>query len=148
MKVSLVQTALSWENPADNLEKIGQQLSQLPSDTDLVVLPEMFTTGFTMNPSSVAEKMDGPTLHWLKAQAAKLAAAITGSYVVEENGNFYNRLLWMFPDGTFKTYDKRHLFTLAGEDQFYTAGTERLLVEWKGWKICPLICYDLRFPVW
>lgn len=148
MKVSLIQTTLSWEDPAANLEQIGQHLSALPADTDVVVLPEMFTTGFTMNPSGVAEQMEGPTLMWLQAKAASLDAVVMGSYVVEENGDFYNRLAWVFPDGTFKTYDKRHLFTLAGEDQFYTAGTERLLVEWKGWKICPLICYDLRFPVW
>ena len=148
MKVSLLQTALSWEDPAANLEQIGAQLAQLPTTTDLVVLPEMFTTGFTMNPAQVAEQIDGPTLDWLRKQAAQLNAAITGSFVVQEKGNFYNRLAWVFPDGTYKTYDKRHLFTLAGEDQFYTAGKERLLVEWKGWKICPLICYDLRFPVW
>lgn len=148
MKVSLIQTALSWEDRAANLDQIGAQLAQLPTATDLVVLPEMFTTGFTMNPAQVAEQTDGPTLDWLRAQATKLDVAITGSYVVEEGGNFYNRLAWVFPDGKVKTYDKRHLFTLAGEDQFYTAGTERLLVEWKGWKICPLICYDLRFPVW
>lgn len=148
MKVSLLQTALSWEDPAANLEQIGAQLAQLPTTTDLVVLPEMFTTGFTMNPAQVAEQTDGPTLDWLREQAAQLNAAITGSFVVQEKGNFYNRLAWVFPDGTYKTYDKRHLFTLAGEDQFYTAGTDRLIVEWKGWKICPLICYDLRFPVW
>ncbi len=148
MKVSLIQTALSWEDPAANLDQIGAQLAQLSASTDLVVLPEMFTTGFTMNPASVAEQTNGLTLDWLRRQAAQLDAAITGSFVVEENGNFYNRLAWVFPDGKFKTYDKRHLFTLAGEDQFYTAGTERLIVEWKGWKICPLICYDLRFPVW
>lgn len=148
MKVSLIQTALSWEAPAANLKQIGEQLAQLPSTTDLVVLPEMFTTGFTMNPAQVAEQTDGSTLGWLRKQAAQLNAAITGSFVVQEKGNFYNRLAWVFPDGTYKTYDKRHLFTLAGEDQFYTAGKERLLVEWKGWKICPLICYDLRFPVW
>ncbi|NET39194.1 MAG: amidohydrolase [Cyanothece sp. SIO1E1] len=148
MKVSLVQTTLFWEDSAANLEQIGTQLAQLPNSTDLVILPEMFTTGFTMNPATVAEQTDGPTLDWLRKQAAQLDAAITGSFVVEENGNFYNRLAWVFPDGTYKTYDKRHLFTLAGEDQFYTAGTNRLIVEWKGWKICPLICYDLRFPAW
>ncbi|NRB47551.1 MAG: amidohydrolase [Saprospiraceae bacterium] len=148
MKVSLIQTALSWEDRAANLDQIGAQLAQLPTATDLVVLPEMFTTGFTMNPAQVAEQTDGPTLDWLRRQAAQLDAAITGSFVVEENGNFYNRLAWVFPDGKFKTYDKRHLFTLAGEDQFYTAGTDRLIIEWKAWKICPLICYDLRFPVW
>ncbi len=148
MKVSLVQTTLSWEDPAANLQKIGEQLDQLPASTDLIVLPEMFTTGFTMNPAPVAEKTEGPTLDWLRTKAATLDAAITGSYVVEANGSYYNRLAWVFPNGTYHTYDKRHLFTLAGEDQFYTAGTDRLIVEWKGWKICPLICYDLRFPVW
>jgi omega-amidase len=148
MHVTLVQTPLSWENTQSNLDAIGRQLSRLTTPTNLVVLPEMFTSGFTMNPQAVAEPVDGPTLQWLRQQAASLDAGITGSYVVEVRGAFYNRLLWVFPDGQYQSYDKRHLFTLAGEDEHYTAGTERIIVEWQGWKICPLICYDLRFPVW
>lgn len=148
MHLTLIQTDLSWENAQANLDAIGKQLSQLTTATDLVVLPEMFTSGFTMQPQEVAEPMEGPTLQWLREQAANLGAAITGSYVVEVEGAYYNRLLWVFPDGRYLTYDKRHLFTLAGEHEHYTAGKERLIVEWKAWKICPLICYDLRFPVW
>lgn len=148
MNVSLIQTDLSWEDPKANLARIETQLDLLPSASQLVVLPEMFTTGFTMNPKAVAESMDGPTLTWLQQKAADLEVAITGSYVVESDGEYYNRLVWVFPDGRHQSYDKRHLFTLAGEHEHYKAGTERLLVEWQGWKICPLICYDLRFPVW
>jgi omega-amidase len=110
-------------------------------------LPEMFSSGFTMNPKMVAEKMDGETISWLQHLAKAKNCAITGSLVIEESGNFYNRLVFVFPNGEIKTYDKRHLFTLAGEDKVYTAGTEKLIVEYKGFKICPLICYDLRFPV-
>lgn len=148
MNVTLVQTDLAWENKMANLEQLAEQVSRQSIDTDLVVLPEMFTTGFSMNPAPLAEKMDGPTLKWLSEQAAKLDAAITGSFIAEVDGLFYNRLIWMFPDGSYQHYDKRHLFTLAGEHQHYSAGADRLLIEWKGWKICPLICYDLRFPVW
>ncbi len=148
MNVTLVQTDLAWENKMANLEQLAEQFSRQSIDTDLVVLPEMFTTGFSMNPAPLAEEMDGPTLKWLSEQAAKLDAAITGSFIAEVDGLFYNRLIWMFPDGSYQHYDKRHLFTLAGEHQHYSAGADRLLIEWKGWKICPLICYDLRFPVW
>lgn len=116
-------------------------------DVDLIVLPEMFSSGFTMNPKAVAENMEGETVLWLQHLAKAKNAAITGSLVIEENGNYYNRLLFVFPDGKMKTYDKRHLFTLAGEHQFYTAGKDKLIVEYKGFKICPLVCYDLRFPV-
>lgn len=148
MNVSLIQTDLSWEDPKANLSRIETQLDLLPAASQLVILPEMFTSGFTMNPQAVAEPMNGPTLSWLRQKAADLEVAITGSYVVESDGEYYNRLVWVFPDGRYQSYDKRHLFTLAGEHEHYKAGTERLLVEWQGWKICPLICYDLRFPVW
>ena len=116
-------------------------------DVDLIVLPEMFSSGFTMNPRNVAETMDGETIAWLQHLAKAKNCAITGSLVIEENGNFYNRLLFVFPNGELQTYDKRHLFTLAGEDKVYTAGRDKLIVDYKGFKICPLICYDLRFPV-
>jgi predicted amidohydrolase len=116
-------------------------------DVDLIVLPEMFASGFTMNPKAVAETMQGETISWLQHLAKAKDCAITGSLVIEENGNYYNRLVFVFPSGDIKTYDKRHLFTLAGEDKVYTAGIDKLIVEYKGFRICLLVCYDLRFPV-
>lgn len=148
LKISIVQTVLSWEAPAENRNRLDALIQPLAGQTDLVVLPEMFTSGFTMNPEKVAEKMDGPTVQWMKAKAAALNAAIAGSLVIGENGHFFNRLVWVNPDGYTRHYDKRHLFTLAGEHKSYLAGRERLIVEYKGWKVCPMICYDLRFPVW
>ncbi|SFD03816.1 Carbon-nitrogen hydrolase [Spirosoma endophyticum] len=127
---------------------LEEKLFNLPEPTDLIVLPEMFTTGFTMAAQAVAEPMNLTTFRWIRQMAAQTGAIVTGSYVVKENGHFFNRLIWMQPDGQFDTYDKRHLFRMAGEDAIYTAGTRRLVKEWKGWRICPLICYDLRFPVW
>ncbi|MCB0641885.1 MAG: amidohydrolase, partial [Phaeodactylibacter sp.] len=120
----------------------------LAGKTDLIVLPEMFTTGFSMRSEDLAEPMDGPTVRWMQDQAEKLGAVLCGSFIAEERALYYNRLVWMRPDGQYFTYDKRHLFTLADEQDYFTPGSERLLVEWKGWTICPLICYDLRFPVW
>jgi omega-amidase len=148
LAITLVQTTLHWHDPAANRQMLAQKLAGLTEPTDLIVLPEMFTTGFSMDAPQLAEKPDGPTLDWLKGQAAKHKAVITGSLITEENGRYYNRLIWMRPDGSFEHYDKRHLFRMAGEDQVYTAGTSRLVVTLKGWRICPLICYDLRFPVW
>lgn len=116
-------------------------------EVDLIVLPEMFSSGFTMNPKAVAETMNGETIAWLQHLAKAKDCAITGSLVIEENGKYYNRLVFVYPNGELKTYDKRHLFTLAGEDKVYTAGREKLIIEYKGFRICPLICYDLRFPV-
>lgn len=127
---------------------LEEKLFNLPEPTDLIVLPEMFTTGFTMDAQAVAEPMNLTTFRWIRQMAAQTGAIVTGSYVVKENGHFFNRLIWMQPDGQFDTYDKRHLFRMAGEDAIYTAGTRRIVKEWKGWRICPLICYDLRFPVW
>jgi omega-amidase len=147
MKVALVQTDSIWENPKANLRAFEQQLNSIEADTDLIVLPEMFTTGFTMHPEAVAETMNGNAVAWLKQQAIEKQSAITGSVVITENGNYYNRLIFAFPDGSLAHYDKRHLFTLAGEDKKYTAGKEKLIVNYKGWKICLLVCYDLRFPV-
>ena len=116
-------------------------------EVDLIVLPEMFSSGFTMNPKAVAETMNDETIAWLQHLAKAKDCAITGSLVIEENGKYYNRLVFVYPNGELKTYDKRHLFTLAGEDKVYTAGKEKLIIEYKGFRICPLICYDLRFPV-
>lgn len=147
MKIALIQTSLIWENPLENRSHLAQKITGFMEDVDLIVLPEMFSSGFTMNPKAVAETMDGETVSWLQHLAKAKNAAITGSLVIEENGNYYNRLVFVYPNGEIKTYDKKHLFSLAGEDKFYTAGKEKLIVEYKGFKICPLVCYDLRFPV-
>ncbi len=148
MRLSIVQTQLFWENKAANLKMFDQKLAALAGRTDVVVLPEMFTTGFSMNAAVLAETMDGETMHWLANQAQKLNAVVTGSFICVENRRFFNRLVWMQPDSRYFFYDKRHRFGLAGEDEVYTAGQKRFTVEWKGLKICPLICYDLRFPIW
>ncbi len=148
MRLTIIQTSLHWENPAANRTQLGNMLKPLEGQTDLIVLPEMFSTGFSMNAAAIAEPMDGPTFQWLREQAAQLGAAITGSIICRDGGHFYNRLVFIRPDGQADYYDKRHLFTLAGEHETYTPGQHRLLVEWMGWRICPLICYDLRFPVW
>ncbi|MDB5274258.1 MAG: amidohydrolase [Chitinophagaceae bacterium] len=148
LTLALIQTDLHWENPTANRGMLEEKIWQLQEKVDVIVLPEMFTTGFTMNAAAQAEPMNLHTFKWLQQIAAQTQAVVCGSYIVQEKGIFYNRLLWMFPDGTYKTYDKRHLFRMAGEDAVFGAGQQQLIVEWKGWKICPLICYDLRFPVW
>ncbi|MGC4040762.1 MAG: amidohydrolase [Flavobacterium sp.] len=147
MKIALIQTSLIWENPLENRSHLAQKITGFMEDVDLIVLPEMFSSGFTMNPQAVAEKMDGETVLWLQHLAKAKDCAITGSLVIEENGNYYNRLVFVYPTGEIKTYDKRHLFTMAGEHQHYAAGIKKLIVEYKGFRICPLVCYDLRFPV-
>lgn len=147
MKISLVQTSLTWENAEANRNNFERLVNDIEGYTDIIVLPEMFATGFTMKPQLVAEPMDGETVSWMKEMAVAKDCAVTGSLVIEENGNYYNRLLFVLPDGEIKHYDKRHLFSLAGEDKAYSAGTERLILEYRGWKICTLVCYDLRFPV-
>lgn len=147
MKVALIQSSLFWENPIANRNHFGEKINAIFEEVDLIVLPEMFATGFTMNPEIVSETMEGETILWLQSLAKAKNSAITGSIVIKENDNFYNRLVFVFPSGEIEFYDKRHLFTLAGEDKIYTAGHNKLIVEYKGWKICPLICYDLRFPV-
>ena len=146
MKISIIQTALAWEDAPANRAAFTQKINSI-TETDLIVLPEMYASGFTMNPSAVAEKMDGDTITWMQQMAMAKKCAITGSLVIEEDGNYYNRLLFVLPNGEIKSYNKRHLFSYAGEHEFYTAGTEKLIVNYKGWKICPLVCYDLRFPV-
>lgn len=147
LKISIIQTELSWENPEANRKHFSKKIAAL-SKTDLIVLPEMFTTGFSMNAKNLAEKTKGETLSWMQKTAVEKKAAITGSVIIAENGKFYNRMFFVFPDGSYKTYDKKHLFSYADEDQTYSAGKEKLIVTYKGWKICPLVCYDLRFPVW
>ena len=147
MKVALIQSSLFWENPKANRNYFEGKINAIAEKVDLIVLPEMFTTGFTMNPSAVAETMQGETISWLQSLAKAKNSAITGSLVIEGNNNFYNRLVFVFPSGEIQFYDKRHLFTLAGEDKVYTSGKQKLIVDYLGWKICPLVCYDLRFPV-
>lgn len=148
LRVTLLQSDLFWEDKQANLSNFDTKLQALNEPTDLVILPEMFTTGFSMRPAVLAEPMTGPTISWLTNKARELNAVITGSFICQEKEQYYNRLIWMQPDGNFFTYDKKHLFSLAKEGDFYTAGQKRLLVTLKGWKILPLICYDLRFPVW
>ena len=149
IKLALFQLNLEWEDKISNLNKIDRLIeSDVTEDCDIIVLPEMFTTAFSMNPSANAEKMDGSSIAWMKQKAKNINAVITGSLIIEENGFYYNRLIWMQPDGNFHTYDKKHLFTMAGEQHHYTAGNKKLIVNYKGWKFCPMICYDLRFPVW
>jgi omega-amidase len=148
LSVTLIQTDLYWENSIANLANLEEKIAQVSTQTDLIILPEMFNTGFTMNAKSVAEPMNFTTFKWLRQQAKKANAVVTGSFIVKEGNNYFNRLLWMRPDGSFEKYDKRHLFRMGNEHLTFTGGTERIIVELKGWKICPLICYDLRFPVW
>jgi len=147
MRVSLIQGDLAWEQKSKNLAYFRQQALQCP-DSDLILLPEMFTTGFTMNAQALAEPMDGPSIIWMQKLAQQSGAVICGSLIISENGQYYNRLIWMPPDGQVQFYDKRHLFTLAGEEKVYSPGQQRLIVHFRGFRICPLICYDLRFPIW
>lgn len=147
MKVALIQTDIIWEDAEQNRNNFEEKINMIASDVDLVVLPEMFTTGFSMHPETLAETMQGDSILWLKSLAKSKNTAITGSIIIAENEKFYNRLVFVFPSGEIKKYDKRHLFSLAGEKDAYTSGTQKLIIEYKGWKICPLICYDLRFPV-
>ena len=146
--VSAIQSQLIWENKEANLHMFGEKIRAIDSPIDLLVLPEMFSTGFSMNAKLLAEQTDGPTLAWMQKQASTLNAVVTGSFIAEEKGNYYNRLMWVRPDGTFEHYDKRHLFRMANEEKTYSAGAKKLIVDLHGWKVCPLVCYDLRFPVW
>ena len=151
LRITLVQSDLHWEDREANLKHLDAHLGSISEPTDLVVLCEMFTTGFSMQAERIAEKHDAEnmdTLNWMRAWAKKLDAVITGSVSVNEEGTHYNRLYWVLPDGRINTYDKRHTFTFAGEDKHYAKGYSRIIEEWRGWRICPLICYDLRFPVW
>ncbi len=143
-----IQSKLCWENPYKNLKMFQQKIESMVAKVDLIVLPEMFSSGFTMHPASVSETMDGVTVRWMKEIASSYEVSIVGSIVVEEDSNYYNRAVFVHPNQQINTYDKRHLFTLAGEDKVYHSGNNRIIVEVKGWRICPLICYDLRFPVW
>lgn len=148
LRVSLVQGATRWHDAAANREYYGAHVRALKGQTDLVVLPETFTSGFTNETLHQAETMDGASLAWLRALAQETQLAITGSIVIRDGERCLNRLVWMRPDGAFETYDKRHLFRMAKEHERYAGGDQRLIVELNGWRICPMVCYDLRFPVW
>lgn len=145
---TLLQYDIAWENVEANLAFLEQQLSQVPEESHILVLPEMFATGFTMQPQNVAQTMDGRIVQWMRKHAIACRKIITGSVVIAENGHYYNRLVWMLPNGAYHTYDKKHLFSFAGENKHYLHGNTRKIVSVNGWKICLNICYDLRFPVW
>ena len=148
LTLTLVQADCVWENHSANREHLTELLRDIPSGTDAVVLPEMFATGFSMAPENIAEMMNGPTVAWMQQWAADHDCALAGSLAMADQGQFYNRFLWITPERAIHTYDKRHGFSLAGEDKIYTAGVDSAVFTYKGWRICPRICYDLRFPVW
>ena len=148
LTISTIQTDLAWEDKTANLQRLEEKVGGISERTEVVILPEMFSTGFSMRPEALAERMDGPTVHWMKRIAADKKIILTGSIIIEEAGNYFNRLIWMLPNGQYGYYDKRHLFAYAGEDEKYAAGQKRLIASVKGWKVNLQICYDLRFPVW
>jgi len=148
LQIALIQSNLVWENPEQNRQNFSAKIVSIPNSVDLIILPEMFTSGFTMNAKDVAETMTGETMSWMVNLSKEKNAAITGSLVIKEHGHYFNRLVFVHPNGEIDTYDKRHTFTLAGEHKVYKAGVQHVIINFKGWKIKPLICYDLRFPVW
>jgi predicted amidohydrolase len=147
MNVTLIQTDLFWENIDNNLKMFDEKITII-KDTNLIILPEMFTTGFSMNVNILSETMNGKTIKWMLDWARVKNAVIAGSIIIKENNLFYNRFIWAEPNGGIKYYDKKHLFSMANEDQSYSPGNQKIIIEYLGWKICPLICYDLRFPIW
>jgi len=148
LTVSTIQTNLHWENKTANLNMLENKISELYQKTELVVLPEMFNTGFSMNADKLAETMEGETVAWMKKISAENRVILTGSLIIEEENKFYNRLIWMMPNGELGYYDKRHLFAYSGEDKHFSNGHKRLITSVKGWKLNMQVCYDLRFPVW
>jgi omega-amidase len=148
LTITTIQTALSWEDKTANLRHFEARIDAITEPTEIVILPEMFSTGFSMQPERLAEPMEGPTLRWMRETAARKKIILTGSVIIEEGGNYYNRLIWMLPNGQYGHYDKRHRFAYAGENEHYTAGGKRLVASVKGWRVLLLVCYDLRFPVW
>jgi len=153
IKITIFQAYLFWENVEKNLQNLSLRLSSLREKTDLIILPEMFNTGFTTNVEKCAEEMDGMTMRWLYETAKKFDCVVAGTLIVKQEGNYYNRFVWMSADGSYVHYDKRHLFGLAKEGEpresdLFKSGNSRIMLQLKGWKICPMICYDLRFPVW
>ncbi len=148
LKITTIQTNLFWEDKEKNINQFEKKLNKIKKETDIIVLPEMFTTGFSMTPSLFAEKMNGNSVEWMKKIAKQKNVLLIGSIIIEEKNKFFNRLLAVYPNGNIEHYDKRHLFSPGGEHKEYTAGTKQLVIDYKNWRINPLICYDLRFPVW
>ena len=148
LRFTLIQSSLSWEGKEANLHAFERKIKDLEEAAQVVILPEMFSTGFSMRPEVLAEDMKGETVQWMKRVAAENRIILTGSVIIEEEGRYYNRLIWMLPNGQYGYYDKRHLFAFAEEDKHYTAGKKRFIASANGWKINLLVCYDLRFPVW
>jgi omega-amidase len=148
LTITTIQSDLRWESKAANLQRFEELINGIGEPTEIVVLPEMFSTGFIMKPGHLAETMDGPTMAWMKTIAAQKRVILTGSIIIEESGHYFNRLIWMLPNGHYGYYDKRHRFAFAGENEQYSAGHKRLVASVKGWKVLLMVCYDLRFPVW
>lgn len=148
LTVSLIQSNLFWEDKNANLKMFEQKIEGIREKTEVVILPEMFSTGFSMKPEGLSETMDGPTIQWMQKLAIKKKIILTGSLIIHEEEQYFNRIIWMLPNGNFATYDKRHLFSYAGEHDHYTSGNKKLIASVNGWKINLQICYDLRFPVW
>ena len=148
LTITTVQTNLHWEDKSVNLQILEEKILGIKERTEIVVLPEMFNTGFSMNPEKLAETMEGETIQWMKRISAQQKIILTGSLIIQEADHYYNRLVWMLPNGQYGVYDKRHRFAYAGEDKQFSAGSKRLIASVKGWKINLLVCYDLRFPVW
>lgn len=148
LKITLIQSNIHWQSVDANLAMFEEKLWSWRPETDLIVLPEMFNTGFTMETQKFAEPVNGKTFRWMKQMAGQFNTALTGSFIVGENNSYYNRLVWMSPDGKSSTYDKRHLFSMSGENEHFREGAGQLTIDLNGWKIRPFICYDLRFPVW
>lgn len=148
LKVTMIQNELVWEDIASNLAEFDNKINAIGEDTHLIVLPEMFSTGFTMNAAALAQDMKGSAVKWIRKKSAEKNVDMVGSIIANDGGKFFNRLIWAKPNGKIFTYDKKHLFRMAGEEKIYSAGTKNITVELNGWKIRPFICYDLRFPVW
>ncbi|MEN8137638.1 MAG: amidohydrolase [Bacteroidota bacterium] len=148
LKLTIVQTDIEWEDVSANLNRYSDKLALTKGKADLIILPEMFSTGFTMNVDKVGQSPDGEIVSWMKSTSLELQTAVLGSVIIKEGNSYFNRAYFFYPDGSFEYYDKKHLFTLAGEEKVFSPGNERKVFEYKGWKIMPLVCYDLRFPVW
>ncbi len=148
LKVTIIQTDLFWEDKKKNLAQFSEKITSIKTSPDLIVLPEMLNTAFSMKPEIFAEKQDGETICWLKEKAKETGCAIVGSLMINENGNYFNRMIWMNPDGSFDYYDKRHLFRMGNEQEHFSTGNENRIINFNGWKFKLMVCYDLRFPVW
>ncbi|MDD5571468.1 MAG: amidohydrolase [Bacteroidales bacterium] len=148
INITIIQSDLFWEDIDKNLNNFSEKISSVNRITDIIILPEMFTTGFSMNTGKHAEDINGKTIRWMSETAKNKNCVVTGSMILKKNDSYYNSLIWMTPEGKFERYDKRHLFRMAHEHEYYKAGTQKIIISYKGWKFCPMICYDLRFPVW